>query len=131
MTSDLEGPSEPFGVPVTVGGNKKVGIRWRNDLLTDDRVKRVKIYFSTFDFPTINGYDSDSSKSMGEVGVCGVAIDTIEDMERLFEGIPLDQVTTSMTINMPAPVLLAMYLAVGENRGIPKSNLGGTVQMMP
>ncbi len=83
---------------------------------------------TAFDFPTINGYDSDSQKAIGEVGVCGVAIDTLEDMERLFEGIALDRVTTSMTINMPTPVLLAMYLAVGEKQGVPMNQLGGTVQ---
>ena len=63
LVGDLEGPSEPFGVPVTVGGNKKVGIRWRNDLLTDDRTKRVKIYFSTSNFPTVNP-DGGSSGSL-------------------------------------------------------------------
>lgn len=83
---------------------------------------------TAFDFPTINGYDSDSQKAIGEVGVCGVAIDTLEDMERLFEGIALDRVTTSMTINMPTPVLLAMYLVVGEKQGVPMNQLGGTVQ---
>lgn len=83
---------------------------------------------TAFDFPTINGYDSDSQKAIGEVGVCGVAIDMLEDMERLFEGIALDRVTTSMTINMPTPVLLAMYLVVGEKQGVPMNQLGGTVQ---
>lgn len=83
---------------------------------------------TAFDFPTINGYDSDSQKAIGEVGVCGVAIDMLEDMERLFEGIALDRVTTSMTINMPTPVLLAMYLVVGEKQGVPMNRLGGTVQ---
>ncbi len=81
-----------------------------------------------FDFPTINGYDSDSSQASGEVGIVGVAIDTLEDMEHLFNGIALDSVTTSMTINMPAPILLAMYLAVGEKQGVPVTQLGGTVQ---
>ncbi|MFH1261835.1 MAG: methylmalonyl-CoA mutase family protein [Pseudomonadota bacterium] len=81
-----------------------------------------------FDFPTLMGYDSDSPISKGEVGKCGVAISSLADMEVLFEGIPLDQVTTSMTINPPAAILLAMYLAVAEKRGIPRTKLGGTIQ---
>jgi methylmalonyl-CoA mutase, N-terminal domain len=81
-----------------------------------------------FDLPTQLGYDSDDPKSAGEIGRVGVAIDTLGDMERLLDAIPLDRVTTSMTINAPAAVLLAMYLAVAENRGIPKSKLGGTIQ---
>lgn len=81
-----------------------------------------------FDFPTLMGYDSDQERSRGEVGKCGVAIDTLADMEILFDGIPLDKVTTSMTINGPASVLLAMYLGLAEKRGIPWSDIGGTVQ---
>ncbi|MFX0067582.1 MAG: methylmalonyl-CoA mutase [Promethearchaeota archaeon] len=81
-----------------------------------------------FDFPTIEGYDSDNPLSLGEVGVCGVAIDTLKDMEILFDGIPLDKITTSMTINAPAPILLAMYLAVAEEQGVSWDNIGGTVQ---
>ena len=81
-----------------------------------------------FDFPTLKGYDSDDPISMGEVGVCGVAIDTLKDMELLFEGIPLDKVTTSMTINAPTPVLFSMYLAVAENQGVSWDQIGGTVQ---
>ncbi|MFX0097302.1 MAG: methylmalonyl-CoA mutase [Candidatus Hodarchaeota archaeon] len=81
-----------------------------------------------FDFPTIEGYDSDDPLSLGEVGVCGVAIDTLKDMEILFDGIPLDKVTTSMTINAPAPILLSMYLAVAEEQGVSWDNVGGTVQ---
>src|SRR5450755_3375516 len=67
---------------------------------------------TAFDFPTLMGYDSDSPRSLGEVGMCGVAVDTLRDMEVLFDGIPLDQVTTSMTINGPAVVLLAFYIAL-------------------
>ncbi len=81
-----------------------------------------------FDVPTIMGYDSDHHRTKGEVGRCGVAIDTLVDVEALFEGIPLDKITTSMTINSPATVLLAMYLAVAEKRGIPFDKLGGTTQ---
>ncbi|MBI3805450.1 MAG: methylmalonyl-CoA mutase family protein [Nitrospirae bacterium] len=81
-----------------------------------------------FDLPTLMGYDSDHSKSLGEVGKCGVAIDTIHDMERLFDDIPLDRVSTSMTINAPAIVLFAMYLAVAEKQGVPFQQLRGTLQ---
>jgi methylmalonyl-CoA mutase, N-terminal domain len=81
-----------------------------------------------FDMPTIMGYDSDHERSGGEVGRCGVAIDSLEDMEILFEGIPLDQVTTSMTINGPAAILWCMYLADAEKQGIGFEKLGGTIQ---
>ncbi|MCG3112631.1 MAG: methylmalonyl-CoA mutase family protein [Candidatus Manganitrophus sp. SB1] len=81
-----------------------------------------------FDLPTLMGYDSDHSKSLGEVGKCGVAIDTVHDMERLFDGIPLDRVSTSMTINAPAIVLFAMYLAVAEKQGVSFNQLRGTLQ---
>ncbi|MDA2910360.1 methylmalonyl-CoA mutase family protein [Nitrospiraceae bacterium AH_259_D15_M11_P09] len=81
-----------------------------------------------FDMPTLMGLDSDDPRSHAEVGYCGVAVSSLADMERLFEGIPLDQVTTSMTINGPAAVLFAMYLAVAERRGIPIDRLGGTLQ---
>ncbi len=83
---------------------------------------------TAFDFPTLMGYDSDSPRSLGEVGMCGVAVDTLRDMEVLFDGIPLDKVTTSMTINGPAIVLLCFYIALADNRGIPRSTIGGTVQ---
>ncbi len=81
-----------------------------------------------FDMPTIMGYDSDSERSLGEVGRCGVAIDTLEDMEILFDQIPLDQVTTSMTINGPAAILWCMYLANAEKQGIGLEKVGGTIQ---
>ena len=83
---------------------------------------------TAFDFPTLMGYDSDSPRSLGEVGMCGVAVDTLRDMEVLYKDIPLDQVTTSMTINGPAIVLLAFYIALADIRGIPRSAIGGTVQ---
>ncbi|MFO7171684.1 MAG: methylmalonyl-CoA mutase family protein [Bacillota bacterium] len=81
-----------------------------------------------FDLPTQIGYDSDHPMAEGEVGKVGVAIDTLEDMETLFEGIPLDRVTTSMTINATAPILLAMSVAVAEKQGVPPEKLGGTIQ---
>jgi methylmalonyl-CoA mutase N-terminal domain/subunit len=83
---------------------------------------------TAFDFPTLMGYDSDSPRSLGEVGMCGVAVDTLRDMEALFEGIPLDQVTTSMTINGPAIVLLCFYVALADLRGISRTAIGGTIQ---
>jgi methylmalonyl-CoA mutase N-terminal domain/subunit len=83
---------------------------------------------TAFDMPTLMGYDADHPMSLGEVGREGVAISTLQDMETLFRDIPLDQVTTSMTINAPAIVLLAMYVVVAERRGIPPERLGGTVQ---
>lgn len=81
-----------------------------------------------FHMPTIMGYDSDHPRSAGEVGKCGVAIDTLQDMEVLFEGIPLDKITTSMTINAPAIVLLSMYIAVAEKQGVSPEVISGTIQ---
>jgi len=81
-----------------------------------------------FHYPTLMGYDSDSPMARGEVGKCGVAIDTLKDMEILFEGIPLDKVTTSMTINPPASILLAMYIVVAEKQGLHRRQIGGTIQ---
>ena len=83
---------------------------------------------TAFDLPTLYGYDSDSPTAAGEFGECGVGVSSIEDMSILFDDIPLDKVTTSMTINSPAAMTWAMYIANAENRGIPKSNLGGTIQ---
>ena len=81
-----------------------------------------------FDLPTQIGYDSDDPMAAGEVGKVGVAISSIHDMEKLFAGIPLDQVSTSMTINAPAAVLLAMYIAVAEKQGVSADKLRGTIQ---
>ncbi len=81
-----------------------------------------------FDMPTLMGYDSDHPRALGEVGREGVAVDSLADMEILLDGLPLDQVTTSMTINAPANVLLALYVAVADGRGIPRDRLGGTTQ---
>jgi methylmalonyl-CoA mutase N-terminal domain/subunit len=81
-----------------------------------------------FDLPTQMGYDSDAAMAEGEVGKSGVAIDSLDDFETVFEGIPLDEVSTSMTINAPASVLLAMYIAVGDRQGVPREELRGTIQ---
>jgi methylmalonyl-CoA mutase N-terminal domain/subunit len=81
-----------------------------------------------FHYPTLMGYDSDSPMARGEIGKCGVAIDTLRDMEILFKGIPLDKVTTSMTINPPAAILLAMYIVVAEKQGVSQRQIGGTIQ---
>jgi len=81
-----------------------------------------------FDMPTLYGYDTDDPRVPGEFGKCGVAVSSLQDMEILMEGIPLDQVTTSMTINSPAAIIWAMYIAAAEKRGIPMAKLGGTIQ---
>ena len=92
-------------------------------------VKEGQTGLSTaFDMPTLMGYDTDSPRARGECGKCGVAIDTLVDMEDLFEGLPIDRITTSMTINPPAPVIWGMYIAVAENRGIDRKVIGGTIQ---
>ena len=83
---------------------------------------------TAFDMPTLMGYDSDHARSLGEVGREGVAVDTIDDMEILFRGIPLGEVSTSMTINAPAAILLAFYVLVGEKQGVPSEKLSGTIQ---
>ena len=81
-----------------------------------------------FDLPTLMGRDPDHPLSLGEVGKCGVAVSSLEDMETLFDGIPLDRISTSMTINATAAVLLGLYVAVADSRGIPRDRLSGTVQ---
>jgi methylmalonyl-CoA mutase N-terminal domain/subunit len=83
---------------------------------------------TAFDMPTLMGYDSDHPRSLGEVGREGVAIDSLADVETLFDGIPLGEVSTSMTINSPAAMLLAFYVCVGEKQGVPRSELRGTIQ---
>jgi len=83
---------------------------------------------TAFDMPTLMGYDSDHARSLGEVGREGVAIDSLADMETLFDGIPLGEVSTSMTINSPAAMLLAFYVCVGEKQGVPRERLRGTIQ---
>ncbi len=81
-----------------------------------------------FHMPTLMGRDSDDPMSCGEVGVCGVAVDTVADMETIFDGIPMDKITTSMTINGPAGVLLAMYIVAAEKQGVSQDKIGGTIQ---
>jgi methylmalonyl-CoA mutase N-terminal domain/subunit len=83
---------------------------------------------TAFDMPVLMGYDADSARSLGEVGREGVSVSTLEDMERLFADIPLDKVTTSMTVNCTASIILAMYFAMAEKRGIPLEKVGGTIQ---
>jgi methylmalonyl-CoA mutase N-terminal domain/subunit len=83
---------------------------------------------TAFDMPSLMGYDSDHPRSLGEVGREGVAIDSLEDMETLFSGIPLGEVSTSMTINCTAPIALAFYVGVAERQGVPRSELRGTIQ---
>jgi methylmalonyl-CoA mutase N-terminal domain/subunit len=81
-----------------------------------------------FDMPTLYGYDTDNPRAAGEFGKCGVAVSSLADMETLFDGIPLDQITTSMTINSPAAIIWAMYIAVAEKQGVPLDKIGGTLQ---
>src|SRR5436189_1001392 len=100
---------------------------------TNERFRYLRAHgqtgFSTaFDMPTLMGYDSDHPRSLGEVGREGVAVDSLDDMETLFAGIPLGEVSTSMTINGPAAMLLAFYACVGEEQGVPLASLRGTVQ---
>ena len=83
---------------------------------------------TAFDMPTLYGYDTDAPPAAGEFGKCGVAVSSLADMEVLFDGIPLDQITTSMTINSPAAIIWAMYIAVAEKQGVPLEKLGGTLQ---
>ena len=83
---------------------------------------------TAFDMPTLMGYDSDHARSLGEVGREGVAVDSLADAETLFDGIPLGDVSTSMTINSPAAILLAYYVCVGEQQGVPRAQLRGTAQ---
>jgi len=102
----------------------------------EDTNKRLKFLLEhgetglsiAFDMPTLYGYDADSPRAFGEVGKMGVSVSSLQDMEILFDGIPLDQVTTSMTINAPAIVLLAFYIAVAEKQGVPLHKLSGTIQ---
>ncbi len=83
---------------------------------------------TAFDMPSLMGYDSDHPRSLGEVGREGVAVDSLADMETLFDGIPLGEVSTSMTINSAAAMLLAFYVCVGEQQGVPRDQLRGTIQ---
>ena len=100
---------------------------------TNQRFKRLLGQGQTglsvaFDMPTLYGYDTDDPRAEGEYGKCGVAVSSLADMEALFQGISLGQITTSMTINAPAAILWAMYIAVAQKQGVPMSELGGTLQ---
>ncbi|HDD59969.1 MAG: methylmalonyl-CoA mutase [Thermoplasmata archaeon] len=100
---------------------------------TNERFKYLLAHGETglsvaFDYPTLYGYDTDHPMAKGEFGKCGVAVSSLEDMEILFKDIPVDKITTSMTINGPAAIIWAMYIAAAEKRGIPKESLGGTIQ---
>src|SRR3954449_3697438 len=100
---------------------------------TNERFRYLREHGQTglstaFDMPTLMGHDSDDSRSLGEVGREGVAIDTLDDMQTLFAGIPLGEVTTSMTINAPAAILLSYYVCVAEEQGVSRDRLGGTIQ---
>jgi methylmalonyl-CoA mutase N-terminal domain/subunit len=100
---------------------------------TNERFKYLLAHGQTglstaFDMPTLMGWDSDDALAEGEVGICGVAISSVEDMRILFGGIPLDKVSTSMTINSPAAMVFAFYLAVAEEQGVPFNKLQGTMQ---
>ncbi len=81
-----------------------------------------------FDYPTLYGYDTDDPEALGEFGKCGVAVSLLEDMELLFDGIPMGEITTSMTINGPAAIIWAMYISAAEKQGVPMEKLGGTIQ---
>lgn len=102
----------------------------------EDTNRRLKLLLShgetglsiAFDMPTLYGYNADSERAHGEVGKCGVNVSSLKDMEIIFNDIPLDKVSTSMTINAPANILTAMYIAVGEKQGVPMEKLSGTVQ---
>jgi methylmalonyl-CoA mutase N-terminal domain/subunit len=138
--SDLGFPgSYPFtrGVQATMYRGRHWTMRqYAGFASAEDSNKRYKFLLEqgqtglsvAFDLPTQIGYDSDHEMAMGEVGKVGVAIDSLGDMETLFDGIPLDRVSTSMTINAPAAILLAMYIAVAEKQGVALKDLRGTIQ---
>jgi methylmalonyl-CoA mutase N-terminal domain/subunit len=137
---DLGFPGEyPFtrGVHATMYRGKLWTMRQFSGLGTAEQTnKRFKYLLNegetglsiAFDYPTITGYDADHAKAGGEVGRCGVAVSSLKDFEILFKGIPLEKVTTSMTINGPAAILLAMYVAIGDEQRVPRTMLGGTTQ---
>ena len=146
-SADLEGIKEDIGLPGEYPFTRHImptGYRGRLWTMrqyagfgtveeTNERYKYLyrqgQTGFSVaFQLPTQEGYDSDHPLAAGEVGKCGVAIDSLQDMERLWEGIPLAEVSTSMTINATAPIILAMYIAAAEKQGADKSKLNGTVQ---
>ena len=123
QTTGYRGRYWTFRMFAGMGSAKDTNARWRM-LLKEGNAGLS----AAFDFPTLMGYDSDSPKARGECGRCGVAIDTLDDFMTLMEGIPMDRVTTSMTINPPATALWAMYCAAAESKGVPLSKIGGTIQ---
>ena len=137
---DLGGPGEfPFtrGIHKTMYQGKPWTMRqFAGFGAPEDTNKRFKYLLehgvsglsTAFDMPTLMGYDADHPLARGEVGIEGVNVSSLADMEVLFDGIPLDKVTTSMTINAPAIVLMAMYVVVGERQGLRPDQLGGTIQ---
>ena len=141
---DLEGPVELPGVfpylrgihPTMYRGRLWTMRQFAGFGTAEDTNRRYKFLLArgqtglsvAFDFPTLMGYDSDHPRSEGEVGKCGVAISSLDDMETLFDGIPLDQVSTSMTINGPAAILFCFYVAAAERQGVDIRRLQGTVQ---
>lgn len=141
--SNLEGIGYPGEYPYTRGVYPSMyrGRYWTMRQFAgfgtpEDTNKRFKLLLSegqtglstAFDMPVLMGYDADHERSLGEVGREGVSVSSIQDMERLFDGIPLDKVSTSMTVNCTASVLLAMYIAVADKQGIPRNALSGTIQ---
>ncbi len=146
--SDLKGDygeklGNPGEYPFTRGIHKDMyrGKLWTMRMFSgfgtpEDTNKRLKLLLShgetglsiAFDMPTLYGIDADSRRAHGEVGKCGVNVSSLKDMEVIFRGIPLDRVSTSMTINAPANILTAMYVAVGEKGEVPQAKLSGTVQ---
>src|SRR4030066_22727 len=117
----LRGARERGGRDIPAPG----GAQRRSRYLLDNGQTGLSV---AFDLPTQMGYDSDAPMSFGEVGKVGVAIDSLEDMELLFDRIPLGKVSTSMTIHSTAAILLAMYIAVGEKQGVAAAALNGTIQ---
>ncbi len=134
---------DPGHFPFTRGPHETMyrGRRWTMRMFAgfgtpEDTNRRFKFLLANgqtglstaFDMPTLMGYDPDHPMSMGEVGREGVSVPTIDDMHRLFDGIPLDQVSTSMTINAPAMIVLAFYIAVADDQGVERCKLRGTTQ---
>ena len=113
------------GIRHTLGGYTLIWTNQRFKMLLEQGQTGLSV---AFDLPTQLGLDSDHPRSLGEVGKVGVPIDTIEDMRQMFDSIDLSEVSTSMTINAPATALLAMYVAVAEEQGVPRESLRGTVQ---
>ena len=117
--------SKPWTLRIFAGFGSAEETNARYKYLIEQGNKGLSV---AFDLPTLMGYDSDAPEALGEFGKCGVAVSCLRDMEILFDGIPLDQISTSMTINSPAPIIWAYYIAVAQKRGIPLDQLRGTLQ---